>query len=61
MLLAHKSVRSISLELHMSQRSIESCIETIKSKTGFNTKAELLNAFYEKKIFLPSIYYDRSN
>lgn len=51
MLLAHKSVRSISLELHMSQRSIESCIETIKSKTGFNTKAELLNAFYEKKSF----------
>lgn len=59
MLLEGKSMHDIAEELHVSQRSVESCLETIKSKTGYNTKAELLSAFLESQLYLPSINYDR--
>lgn len=61
MLLDGKSMLSIAEELGISQRSVESCFETIKSKTGYSTKAELLTAFFESQIYQPSVYYDRYN
>lgn len=61
MLLDGKSMPSIAEELGVSQRSVESCIATIKSKTGYNTKAELLAAFLESQVYQPSIYYGRYN
>ncbi len=59
MLLEGKSMSKIAKELSISQRSVESCLETIKSKTGYNTKTELLSAFLESQIYQPSINYDR--
>ncbi len=61
MLLEGKSMVAIANELRVSTRSVESCFEIIKSKTGFRTKAELLNAFLESQIYQPSIYYGRHN
>lgn len=61
MLLDGKSMLSIAEELAVSQRSVESCFEIIKSKTGYNTKSELLTAFLESQIYQPSVYYDRYN
>ena len=60
MLLDGKSMFNIAEELNISQRSVESCFETIKSKTGYDTKAELLTAFLESQIYQPSVYYERS-
>jgi DNA-binding CsgD family transcriptional regulator len=61
MLLDGKSMPNIAEEIGVSQRSVESCLETIRSKTGYNTKAELLTAFLESQAYQPSIYYDRYN
>ena len=58
MLLEGKSMRAISEELHVSQRSVKYCLETIKCKTGYNTKIELLIAFLENQTYLPSIHYE---
>ncbi|TLY47021.1 MAG: hypothetical protein E6K54_07600 [Gammaproteobacteria bacterium] len=60
MLLDGKSMFNIAEELNISQRSVESCFEIIKSKTGYDTKTELLTAFLESQIYQPSVYYERS-
>ncbi|WP_218814166.1 helix-turn-helix transcriptional regulator [Rickettsiella endosymbiont of Dermanyssus gallinae] len=61
MLLEGKSMSTIAKEIGVSPRSIESCLETIKSKTGYRTKSELLSAFLESHIYQPSINYERYN
>ena len=52
---------TIAKEIGVSPRSIESCLETIKSKIGYRTKSELLTAFLESHIYQPSINYERYN
>lgn len=59
MLLDGKSMNAIAAELGVSRRSVESRLETLKSKTGYNTKADLLSAFLDSQIYQPSIHYDR--
>lgn len=55
LLLEGKSMRTIAEELHISKRSVESCLNSAKSKTGYGTKIELLAAFLDTHLYQPSV------
>ena len=59
LMLEGKSMRKIAKELGISQRTVESCLESIKLKMGYTTKSRLLADFFEQQLYQPSIYYDR--
>lgn len=59
LLLAGKSMYTIAKELGLSKSTVESCLATIKLKTGYYSKSQLLAAFLENQIYQPSMMYDR--
>lgn len=56
-LLEGKNIPVMAKELHISPRTIEASLETLKSKTGYRTRAQLIKAV--KQPYLPKLYYDR--
>ena len=58
-LLEGKNIRVMAKELHLSPRTIEASFETLKSKTGYRTRSQLIKAVKVKQSYLPKLYYDR--